>query len=98
MFSPHVIGGFAGVDDDGVVRESLLDLYNSTTTTSSAIYYLPDGSTVLWQSSLVNDTWQCDEITLVDFSAMLFGLATMEEFCGTQLFDSYTCGRAGGSE
>lgn len=80
--SPHIIAGFIPVNEDG-----LKDLYNLSLD-SLGTRYLPDSSSssVLWRFSFDQPSWQAQDIQGVDYSTMLFGLASNIESLGPHFF------------
>lgn len=80
--SPHIIAGYIPVS--GNCKNDLIDLWNS----NSGKYRLPTASndSILWRFSTTNPLWQPNEIIGVDHSVMLFGLATLPEYLGSDFF------------
>jgi hypothetical protein len=87
IVSPHIIAGFIPVYAQG--KNDLKTLYNNGTGVS--VYALPDDNTrkVLWRYSRKSTALRCPYIQAVDFSTMLYGLATLPEYLGTWFFDRY---------
>ncbi len=85
IYSPHIIAGFIPVYEPG--GDDLLDLYQS----GKSIYSLPNlgQDLILWRKSLNDVTWTANEVQGVDYATMLFGLATLPQFLGTEFFASY---------
>lgn len=50
---------------------------------------LPGNDTVLWRYSLNDTLWRASEVQGIDFSTMLFGLASLPEFLGTTFFETH---------
>ncbi len=70
IYSPHIIAGFLPVYSNAV--QDLLSMYED----GPAIYALPapGSNEILWRRSLANPPWRSDQVQLIDFSTMLFGL------------------------
>lgn len=85
IFSPHIISGFIPVYEEG--KDDLLQLLSY----GKSVYGLPSGSPekVLWRQSLNDPCWQAEDIQGVDFSTMLFGLATLPNHLGPNFFSTY---------
>jgi hypothetical protein len=51
-------------------------------------YVFPQFSkdSILWRYSLTNTTWKAPEVQGIDYSTMLFGLATLPQFLGKEFF------------
>ncbi|MEX6690296.1 hypothetical protein QTN47_22490 [Danxiaibacter flavus] len=81
VVSPHIIAGFMPVNSAS--QNDLLSLYNA----NKGVYTLP-GSTnkILWRYSVTSPSWTANEVQGVDFSSMLFGLASLPAHCGTAFF------------
>ena len=82
VYSPHIIAGFLPTYPAG--QFDLIELYKE----GEAIYTLPNEfqSEILWRRSRVNPSWSAGEVQGVDFSTMLFGLATLPQFLGVDFF------------
>lgn len=84
VVSPHIISGFIPINP--AAKADLLSLYNA----NKGVYTLPGTShKILWRYSVNNATWKANEVQGIDFSSMLFGLATLPENCGTSFFSTY---------
>ena len=85
IYSPHIIGGFLPVYPQGAA--DLLQLYRD----GSSIYNLPGvvNGKILWRRSLDESAWDANEVQGVDYSTMLFGLASLPEFLGADFFSTY---------
>lgn len=83
MVSPHIIGGFLPIYEAG--KNNLIELYEH----SKGIYESHYTDTVLWRYSTVDDSYQLSDISGVDYSTMLFGLATLTENLGLDFFATY---------
>ena len=85
IYSPHIIGGFIPVYPEGA--QDLLQLYRE----GSSSYNLPGvvGGKILWRRSLDEPAWNANEVQGVDYSTMLFGLASLPEFLGAAFFPTY---------
>lgn len=77
--SPHIMAGFLPLDTD--IKYELLDLEAD----GQASYILKEHP-VLWRYSTANLSWRANEIQGVDYSTMLFGLASLPEHCGVGFF------------
>lgn len=83
MVSPAIMAGFAPFDSQNI-KSDLLKLYKSKT----CVYDLPNLS-VLWRCSLLNVGWKVEGIEAVDFSTMVFGLATLQSPSFAEFFITY---------
>lgn len=84
IVSPHIIAGFSSIYSSA--KSDLLSLYNNGT--GPAVYSLPSNTTkkVLWRYMRSNTTPRASYIQAVDFSTMLFGLASLPEYLGVNWF------------
>lgn len=84
IVSPHIIAGFIPIYSQS--KNDLLSLYDKGNGTS--VYSLPGSPSrkVLWRYSRLNTSLRCSYIQAVDFSTMLYGLATLPDNLGTQFF------------
>jgi hypothetical protein len=87
IVSPHIIAGFIPVYAPG--KNDLKTLYNNGNGVS--VYSLPDDNSrkVLWRYSRKNTALRCPYIQAVDFSTMLYGLASLPEYLGSGFFNRY---------
>ncbi|MET4692921.1 hypothetical protein [Endozoicomonas lisbonensis] len=85
VVSPHIIAGF--IPQFERAKDDLVALYRDES--QSAVYQLPEGGTVLWRYSKDQPKWRASAIEGVDFSTMLFGLASLPENLGTEFFNQY---------
>lgn len=84
VVSPHIISGFIPINSSA--KDDLLSLYNA----NKGVYTLPGTShKILWRYSISNPSWRANEVQGIDFSSMLFGLASLPENCGTTFFSTY---------
>lgn len=84
VVSPHIISGFIPIN--ATAKTDLLSLYNA----NKGVYTLPGTAyKILWRYSVSNPSWTANEVQGIDFSSMLFGLATLAENCGTAFFSTY---------
>lgn len=81
IVSPHIISGFIPINS--AAKDDLVSMYNA----NKGVYTLP-GSTdkILWRYSITNSSWRAPEVQGVDFSTMLFGLASLTGNCGPAFF------------
>lgn len=81
IVSPHIIGGFIPVNTTS--KDDLVSLYKA----KKGIYTLPGTSfKILWRYSTTNTSWKAPEVQGIDYSTMLFGLASLPENCGASFF------------
>ena len=81
VVSPHIISGFIPVNSTSA--DDLVNMYKA----NKGIYTLPGTSyKILWRYSVSNTSWRATEVQGIDFSTMLFGLASLPENCGTSFF------------
>ena len=100
IYSPHIISGFLPVHPADTM--SLLKLYSE----GESIYTLPapESNEILWRKSLDSLNFSADAVSGVDYSTMLFGLASLPEFLGVNFFMEYNdffnepCGTLTGSD
>ena len=85
VVSPHIIAGFIPHLDRA--RDDLVALYRDES--KAAVYKLPHGGEVLWRYSKDQPEWRAHAIEGVDFSTMLFGLASLPEYLGTDFFNAF---------
>jgi len=85
--SPGTIGGFIPIYPQA--KNDLVSLYNMGN--DPAVYNLPDDSErkVLWRYKQSDADLRCGYIQSVDYSYLLYGLATLPEFLGPDFFDTY---------
>lgn len=85
IVSPHIIAGFLPIYSQG--KEHLKSLYNNGN--GPAVYTIPGTNRkFLWRYSRNNTGLRCSYVQAVDFSTMLFGLASLPEYLGDQFFNS----------
>ncbi|MEM6805065.1 MAG: T9SS type A sorting domain-containing protein, partial [Bacteroidota bacterium] len=85
IVSPHIIAGFLPVNSAG--KRHLLDMYRA----AKGRYQLPLGALrfILWRYSINSPSWTANEVQGIDYSSMLFGLASLPEYLGTNFFSTY---------
>lgn len=93
IVSPHIVAGFLPVYSQG--KNDLLTLYNGGT--GSSVYSLVSDPSkkVLWRYKLNNTSQRASYIQAIDFSTMLFGLASLPEYLGSSWFNTYNAIGAG---
>lgn len=86
IVSPHIIAGFSSIYSNS--KSDLLSLYSNGT--GPAVYSLPSNTAkkVLWRYMRGNTAPRASYIQAVDYSTMLFGLASLPEFLGVNWFSS----------
>jgi hypothetical protein len=85
IISPQIIAGYIPI-----CEESKHDLkYLIQKRPVAAVYKLPEDSTrkVLWRYRYSDTTQRCQYIQAVDFSTMIYGLASLPEYLGSDFFD-----------
>ena len=86
IVSPHIMAGFSPVDAN--VKNDLIALYNNGA--GSAVYKIPGSNTeFLWRYKLNSPALRGNYVQAVDFSTMLYGLAALPEYLGTDFFKKY---------
>ncbi|MDH6253108.1 hypothetical protein M2347_002835 [Chryseobacterium sp. H1D6B] len=87
IVSPHIIAGFIPVSTQS--KSDLLSLYNNGT--GPAVYSLGSDPSkkVLWRYRQNNTALRTSYIQAIDFSTMLFGLASLPEYLGNNWFTTY---------
>ena len=85
VYSPHIIGGFIPIKPN--LKLELLNLLED----GRSVYTLPNlaEDKILWRKSLLNPSWEAKDIQGIDYSTMLFGLASLPEFLGPSFFNTY---------
>ncbi|MDW3192264.1 MAG: metallophosphoesterase [Cytophagales bacterium] len=81
MVSPHVMAGFIPIDKVSVTQD-IQDMLASAGGSPNGVYYMEGtAKPVLWRYSLDPQfqSWRSNEIQLVDWSKMVFGLASLFE-------------------
>ncbi len=86
IVSPHLLAGFGAVMPTEV-RSDLLELYKDTR--GQARYEILPGKELLWRYSYIDTDWRATSIEGVDFSCMIFGLASLPQFLGPNFFNTY---------
>ncbi|WP_310559489.1 T9SS type A sorting domain-containing protein [Flavobacterium sp.] len=87
IVSPHIIAGFSPIYSNA--KSDLLSLYNNGNGVS--IYSLPSNFSkkVLWRYKRTATTARASYIQAIDYSTMLFGLASLPENLGVNWFSTY---------
>ena len=87
IVSPHIIAGFSSIYSN--TKSDLLSLYNNGNGVS--IYSLPSNLSkkVLWRYKRTDTTARASYIQAIDYSTMLFGLASLPENLGVNWFSTY---------
>ncbi|AFD07499.1 hypothetical protein [Solitalea canadensis] len=81
IVSPHIVAGFIPINEGA--KKDLISLYVA----NKGVYTLPGSSNkILWRYSLSNTSWRANEVQGIDYSTMLFGLASLPENCGANFF------------
>jgi len=81
VVSPPIIGGFIPVNP--TAKNDLMSLYRA----NKGVYKLPGTAyDILWRYSVKDPAWTANEVQGIDYSTMLFGLATLTEHCGKDFF------------
>ena len=82
IVSPHIVAGFLPVYPGGAA--DLVAMWND----GAAAYALPvpSNDSILWRHSLTDTVWRAGAVQGIDFSTMLFGLASLPEFLGVDFF------------
>jgi hypothetical protein len=86
IVSPHIIAGFIPLYPQS--KYDLIALYNNV---SPSVYSLPGDASrkVLWRYSREDTSLRCSYIQAVDFSTMLYGLASLPEYLGPDFFGTF---------
>jgi hypothetical protein len=87
IVSPHIIAGFIPIYPQS--KSDLLSLYNNGT--GPAVYGLVSDPSkkVLWRYRQNSTSLRASYIQAIDFSTMLFGLASLPEYLGSNWFNTY---------
>lgn len=86
IVSPHIMAGFIPVYPEAL--NDVLSLYHNESTSQ---YQLQGGSQpqVPWRYSTIDSTWKARDIQGIDFSTMLFGVASHPDFLGPNFFPTF---------
>ena len=85
VVSPHIIAGYLPIYPEG--KDDLDSLFFSQ---GRGIYGITDTDLkVLWRYSLDDPDWRAQEVQGIDYSTMLFGLASLPENLGKDFFTIY---------
>lgn len=86
IVSPHIMAGFSPVNPE--VRNDLIALYANGT--GPAVYKIPGTDwEFLWRYKYNKTSDRTSYVQAVDFSTMLYGLASLPEYLGTGFFKTY---------
>ncbi len=86
IVSPHIIAGFSPLNPE--VRTDLVALYADGK--GSGVYKIPGTSReFLWRYKLNQPTQRTSYVQAIDFSTMLYGLASLPEYLGADFFTTY---------
>lgn len=87
IVSPHIIAGFSPLYSNA--KSDLLSLYNNGN--GGAVYSLPSNAAkkVLWRYKRNDTSARAYYIQGIDYSTMLFGLASLPENLGVDWFSTY---------
>jgi hypothetical protein len=87
IVSPHIISGFSSIYSN--TKSDLLSLYNNGS--GASIYSLPSNTAkkVLWRYKRNDTSARASYVQAIDYSTMLFGLASLPENLGVNWFSSY---------
>ena len=87
IVSPHIISGFSSIYSN--TKSDLLSLYNNGN--GASIYSLPSNTAkkVLWRYKRTDTAARASYVQAIDYSTMLFGLASLPENLGVNWFSSY---------
>jgi len=87
IVSPHIISGFSSIYSN--TKSDLLSLYNNGS--GASIYSLPSNTAkkVLWRYKRTDTGARASYVQAIDYSTMLFGLASLPENLGLNWFSSY---------
>lgn len=85
VVSPHIIAGFYPIRSQSA--EDIKALYRN----QKGIYTLPTSAPnkIIWRYSLNNTAWSAPEVQGIDYSTMLFGLASLPQHLGSDFFKRY---------
>lgn len=86
IVSPHIMSGFLPVYSQA--EEDLAALYNQGS--GPAVYTIPGSSDkVLWRYKYYDTYPRAQYIQAVDYSTMLYGLATLDQHLGAKFFEDH---------
>ncbi|MEC3905716.1 T9SS type A sorting domain-containing protein [Tamlana sp. 2201CG12-4] len=85
IVSPHTLAAYMPVNPGS--KDDFLSLY----TNNKGVYSLPwdTSKKVVWRYSIKEPTWLAPKIQGVDFAPLVFGIATLPEYCGSDFFSTY---------
>jgi FlgD Ig-like domain len=86
IVSPHIMAGFSPTNPE--VRSDLIALYAEGK--GSGVYTIPGTNRdFLWRYKLSQPTLRTSYVQAIDFSTMLYGLASLPEYLGADFFTTY---------
>lgn len=87
IVSPHIISGFSTIYSNA--KSDLLSLYNNGS--GASVYGLPSNTSkkVLWRYKRNDTAARASYVQAIDYSTMLFGLASLPENLGVNWFSAY---------
>ncbi len=83
IVSPHIVAGFLPVYPEG--ENDLRDIWLSQK--GRYVFPIYSSDVLLWRYSLQNPQWKATEVQGIDYSSMLFGLASLPQFLGKSFFE-----------
>lgn len=85
IVSPHTMAAYMPTNPDS--KNDILSLYDN----NKGVYGLPwdTSKKVIWRYSIKEPTWLAPKIQGVDFAPIIFGIATLPEYCGSEFFKTY---------
>lgn len=82
VVSPHIIAGYLPVFPEG--ENQLHDIW--THGKGRYVFQNYPDDVILWRYSLMQNEWLATEVQGIDYSSMLFGLASLPKFLGKDFF------------
>ena len=90
VVSPHIIGGYSvgNVYSGPNAVDYSNDLAPLEDNFGASHYYI-NGRKIIWRFSLSDPNWKAQDLQGIDYSSMLFGLASLYGHCGPNFFNQH---------
>lgn len=82
IVSPHIIAGYIPVNPEG--KYDLINIWNSNK--GKYLLHSEPETPILWRYSKPYENWIPNGVIGIDYSSMLFGLSTLNEYLGKDFF------------
>lgn len=82
IVSPHIIAGYIPINPES--KNDLINIWNN----NKGKYVLPTNpqKSILWRYSKSYENWKPNGVIGIDYSSMLFGIASLDEYLGKDFF------------